>query len=292
MAGGFAGDGPDGASIAGGFFNSAMSFVGKKVDQEYRAQDRKSEQDFALGMSNSAVQRRMADLAAAGLNPILAAGQPASSSGGAGGGGSYGGDVGFDKGMHAVSSAAVARSQVALNAANADKASAEADEVRERTPSHEVGRELTSALTDQARQHVQESVQKVKNLQQEVLHSQASAANIVQQTKNLREMVPQIRATVELLKSQTGEVKQRVDANLPRLEAALMEMEGKLRQIQEGGHVAEASFQESFPAMLGRVMRALVPFGGIVGAVPLGGSAQRVRPSSAGTESWHPSRNR
>ena len=66
-------------SAIGGLFG----YKGQKDTNVASAQQAQKQMDFQRDMSNTAVQRRMADLRKAGLNPILAGGKEASSPAGA-----------------------------------------------------------------------------------------------------------------------------------------------------------------------------------------------------------------
>ena len=63
------------SSAIGGYFG----YKGQKDTNVASAQQAKQQMDFQREMSNTAVQRRMADLKKAGINPILAASKEASS---------------------------------------------------------------------------------------------------------------------------------------------------------------------------------------------------------------------
>lgn len=277
----------DGMSAAGSMFSGALDITKMKIAQEYGAQDRKSNQDFTVGMQtwhnqreDNAVQRRMADLERSGLNPILAAGGASQGAGSSGSGhsstsqGSYNSGGSLARDYAAMEQASVMRSQADLNSANAEKARAEAKEAVERTPTHEVTR-------DSLRQSIEQSKAAAQELMTRSDSNVASAEQSRQHVVNMREQVDQIKSTVTLLRAQTQEslqraglseaqakeVLQRVQENLPSLERELMSLEAKFNQMSEGPHAAQVAHDESFVAMVGRVMKSLNPFAGIVGTV-------------------------
>jgi hypothetical protein len=83
-----------------------IGYKGQKDTNVASAQQAKNQMDFQERMSNTAIQRRMADLKKSGLNPILAGGKEASSPAGA---------------MAPVGNAAQAAMNSALNAASLNK---------------------------------------------------------------------------------------------------------------------------------------------------------------------------
>ena len=70
-------------AFLGGLATSYLGYRGAKKQNIASAQQAQNQMDFQREMSNTAVQRRMADLKAAGINPILAGSKEASSPAGA-----------------------------------------------------------------------------------------------------------------------------------------------------------------------------------------------------------------
>lgn len=247
-------------------------------------------------MDNTAIQRRHADMRAAGINPLLSVhpggvhGTPSgatASSGIAGSGGSTSVNIG-----------PATAAQINVAEAQADKFRAEAEEARERTKNYDPSRRLTEsqiprteAETENLKQLTGESAARIEKIWAEVTNLGASAANLSQQTENLKEAIPQIRANISHLRAladqssaATSEIKQRVRQNLPELERILMNLERIKEEMAQPGHANAERAQDSFIGQLGAYLKAL---GGLPGAVVLKGRSNTTIQRNSGNISTH-----
>lgn len=269
-------------SIAGGLFGNEFQSDEATFARDWSAGEAQKNRDWQEMMSNTAYQRQVKDMQAAGLNPMLAAmkgGGASTPSGSMGQTVSAGHSQKLTGGLDVTTAA-----QLENLEAQTDKERATAAEIRARTPTHE-------AFIERARQDIAESIERVKLIQQNVVTGGATAAHLNQQIANLREQLPQIRASTQQLQdlaylnmaqavetltrsglneAQAKEIYQRIKQNLPEIQRAIMSLERLAMERADSGHAAQQGVEESLPGVLGRYLKAMNPLQGLVGAIPIG----------------------
>lgn len=245
--------------------------------QQFNSAEAAATRDWQERMDNTAIQRRFADMRAAGVNPLLSVhpgavhGTPSGATASSGIGGS-GGNTNFAGSLFSAA-------QVDATEALADKYRAEADAIRGKTPLEM--REIEARIPThpqavaESQQRVGESAVRIEKLWEEMRREAASAANLNQQTENLKESISLIRANVAHLKAladqssaATAEIKQRVRQDLPALEKILMNLERVREEMAQPGHANAERAQDSLIGQIGAYLKAL---GGLPGALILKG---------------------
>lgn len=274
----------------GGMFMDTVGTVANWMHQEEMQEDEQVfnasqaglQREWAQNMSNTQYQRGVADMRAAGLNPALAyerggAGVPsgASASSGSGPGGSA---PRFTESMQAASAAAVNAALEDRTRAEAGKVRAEEKEILARTPTYGV-------QIDRLRQDIAESQEKIRLMVAQGEQTYASASVARQSVVNMQAELPRIRATVDQLRSmaalndqqvqalavqmgksvaETKEIVQRVGANLPAVQGALVKAEEFLKRMQAPEAMNQAGLHSTVLGAFSTLLRAMNPLAGII----------------------------
>lgn len=267
--------------VSGSAFGfSGPDWIGSNIMKDRNREDAQIAFDrsaeFQERMANTSWQRGVADMQAAGINPMLAINQGGASSptpqmplphsslvsGGAN-----------------VSTNYQTSAQVALLNAQVDRTYAEADEVRARTPTHAV-------TIEQMKQNIAESIERINSIRADILQKHSTAARNYQQIENLRAELPKIKADTNRLVQQarnlaastdlqTAEekaIQQRLRQDLPELERQQRALEAIITKMSLPGHMVDEAAKDSFIGQLGAYLKALLPLQGIMGALPVGRS--------------------
>lgn len=241
--------------------------------RDFNSAEAVRQREWVEKQSNTAYQRSMSDMRAAGLNPMLASrvgGADVGSGAVASGSHASSGIGGPTSQGSSFASGRLADSQVEVNSAIKARTEAETDSIREDIKTKPVAREKIGEEIKEVVQKVSESIARVGLIGQQERTSAAEAGKLHQETANLLEEIPRIRALVRsldassaLMRSQSKEVQQRVAAALPFVERQLKIVEIAREKLRMPKERQSSEVAESFLGKLKAIIDALNPLGSL-----------------------------
>lgn len=246
---------------------------GQRADQNrFNADQAERQRNWQADMSNTAYQRAMADMKAAGLNPMLAShlGGGSTPSGGQASG-SFAGSPGSSSPRTGGSGDITSAGALKLMEAQADTERARAENIRADT----LNKPKEGARLDQLVVESQESVRKMINeinlIRQSERSSAAQESEYRQRVRNMQAELQKVEPAIALMRAQLMESGQRAatgraeeqklwneaKANLPQIERLMAELRLEFQKLETPGRINESTFQESVLGKLERLKKLL-----------------------------------
>lgn len=250
-------------------------------DQQNFARDQTwMNQNFSERMYDTRYQKTVEDMKRAGLNPMLTMSQGAGHqpSGGAVGAPGMSAPSFNNSGYPGIITTAAQISNIKADTEVKEKAAAE---IAARTQTYPVSIDVMKAQIQGIQQTIEKQIAEIGAIHQQAATAASQERLNDQQVRNLQSTIPQIEATIKQLKAQTTltyadaklrgiqsdltesqwkEVNQRIAANLPAADAALLKVKEALLQLERPQAGMRAATYSTPAGALGELFRALNPF--------------------------------